>query len=57
MLPLQDGTKWSDGTDLTADDVVFTFELGKTASVELLDRVELPRLGRRPSTRGPSSSS
>ena len=33
MLPLQDGTKWSDGSDLTADDVVFTFELGKTASV------------------------
>ena len=32
-LPLQDGTKWSDGSDLTADDVVFTFELGKTASV------------------------
>ena len=33
MLPLQEGTKWSDGCDLTADDVVFTFELGKTASV------------------------
>ena len=32
-LPLQDGTKWSDGSELTADDVVFTFELGKTASV------------------------
>jgi peptide/nickel transport system substrate-binding protein len=32
-LPLQDGTKWSDGSDLTADDVVFTFEIGKTASV------------------------
>ena len=32
-LPLQDGTKWSDGSDLTADDVVFTFELGKTAPV------------------------
>ena len=32
-LPLQEGTKWSDGSDLTADDVVFTFELGKTASV------------------------
>src|SRR3954453_21004791 len=32
-LPLQDGTKWSDGSDLTADDVVFTFGLGKTASV------------------------
>jgi peptide/nickel transport system substrate-binding protein len=24
VLPLQDGTKWSDGSDLTADDVVFT---------------------------------
>jgi peptide/nickel transport system substrate-binding protein len=32
-VPLQDGTKWSDGSDLTADDVVFTFELGKTAPV------------------------
>src|SRR3954465_6843112 len=32
-LALQDGTKWSDGSDLTADDVVFTFGLGKTASV------------------------
>src|SRR5215217_8766152 len=32
-LPLQDGTKWSDGSDLTADDVVFTFELGKSAPV------------------------
>src|SRR3954465_2266896 len=33
VLPLQDGTKWSDGSDLTAADVVFTFELGKTAPV------------------------
>jgi peptide/nickel transport system substrate-binding protein len=33
VLPLQDGTTWSDGSELTADDVVFTFELGKTASV------------------------
>jgi len=33
VLPLQDGTKWSDGSDLTADDVAFTFELGKTAPV------------------------
>jgi len=32
-LPLQEGTKWSDGTDLTADDVAFTFGLGKTAAV------------------------
>src|SRR3954470_12958880 len=32
-LALQDGTKWSDGSDLTADDVVFTFGLGKTAAV------------------------
>jgi peptide/nickel transport system substrate-binding protein len=29
-VPLQDGTKWSDGSDLTAEDVVFTFELSKT---------------------------
>ena len=47
-LPLQDATKWSDGTDLTADDVVFTFELGKTASVnfatvwEYIDSVTAP---------------
>jgi peptide/nickel transport system substrate-binding protein len=33
VLPLQDGTTWSDGSELTADDVVFTFELGKEASV------------------------
>ena len=28
-LPLQDGTKWSDGSELTAEDVAFTFNLGK----------------------------
>jgi peptide/nickel transport system substrate-binding protein len=33
VLPLQDATKWSDGSDLTADDVVFSFELAKEASV------------------------
>jgi peptide/nickel transport system substrate-binding protein len=33
VLPLQDGTKWSDGSDLTADDVVFTFEVAKKAPV------------------------
>jgi peptide/nickel transport system substrate-binding protein len=32
VVPLQDGTKWQDGTDLTADDVVFTFDLGKQAT-------------------------
>ena len=31
-VPLQDGTTWSDGSELTADDVVFTFELGKETS-------------------------
>ena len=47
-LPLQDGTKWSDGSDLTADDVVFTFTLGKTAAVnfstvwEYIDSVTAP---------------
>jgi peptide/nickel transport system substrate-binding protein len=30
VVPLQDGTKWSDGSDLTADDVEFTFGLAKT---------------------------
>jgi peptide/nickel transport system substrate-binding protein len=33
VVPMQEGTKWQDGSDLTADDVVFTFELGKKASV------------------------
>lgn len=32
-VPLQDGTKWHDGSDLTADDVVFTFELAKDNSL------------------------
>jgi len=32
VVKLQDGTKWSDGSDLTADDVVFTFELAKKNS-------------------------
>ncbi|MBO0810920.1 MAG: ABC transporter substrate-binding protein [Microlunatus sp.] len=32
-LPLQDGTKWQDGQDLTADDVKFTFDLAKKESV------------------------
>ena len=45
VLPLQDGTKWSDGSDLTADDVTFTFELGKTASVRYLHPVGVHRLG------------
>src|SRR5690348_14461290 len=31
-VPVQAGTKWQDGSAPTADDVVFTFELGKTAS-------------------------
>ncbi len=30
VVPLQEGTKWSDGSDLTADDVAFTFGLAKT---------------------------
>jgi len=33
VVPLQEGTKWQDGSELTADDVVFTFGLGKTAAV------------------------
>ncbi|MBA8793490.1 peptide/nickel transport system substrate-binding protein [Friedmanniella endophytica] len=33
VVPLQDGTKWSDGQDLTADDVVYTFELAKDTAV------------------------
>jgi len=32
IVALQDGTKWNDGSELTADDVVFTFELAKTNS-------------------------
>ena len=37
VVALQDGTKWSDGTELTADDVVFTFELGKDNSTYFSD--------------------
>lgn len=33
VVPLQSGTKWSDGTALTADDVVYTFELAKDLSL------------------------
>ena len=33
QLTLRDGLTWSDGKPLTAEDVVFTFELGKFASV------------------------
>ena len=32
-VPLQEGTKFSDGSELTADDVVFTFEIAKDISV------------------------
>lgn len=32
VVSLQAGTKWSDGSDLTAEDVVFTFELAKKNS-------------------------
>jgi peptide/nickel transport system substrate-binding protein len=31
-VPLQDGTKWSDGSDLTAEDVVYSFQLSKKVS-------------------------
>ena len=31
VVPLQDGTKWSDGSELTAEDVVFTFGLAETS--------------------------
>ncbi|SDT31722.1 peptide/nickel transport system substrate-binding protein [Friedmanniella luteola] len=31
-VPLQDGTTWSDGSELTAADVVFTFELSRKIS-------------------------
>jgi peptide/nickel transport system substrate-binding protein len=33
VLPLQEGTKWSDGSELTADDVAFTFDLGKQTAL------------------------
>lgn len=32
-VPLQDGTKWQDGQDLTANDVKYTFDLAKKVSV------------------------
>jgi peptide/nickel transport system substrate-binding protein len=31
VVPLQDGTKWSDGSELTAEDVAFTFSLAKAS--------------------------
>ncbi|WP_375425172.1 ABC transporter substrate-binding protein [uncultured Friedmanniella sp.] len=31
-VPLQEGTAWSDGSELTADDVVFSYELSKQVS-------------------------
>ena len=33
VLPLQDGTKWSDGSELTAADVAFTYDLGKQTAL------------------------
>ena len=33
VLPLQDGTKWSDGSELTAEDVAFTFDLAKQTAL------------------------
>ena len=38
VLPLQDGTKWSDGSELTAEDVAFTFDLGKQTALYVLRR-------------------
>ena len=43
--------------ELTADDVVFTFELGQETAWSVLHDLELHRLGRRPPIRVPSSSS
>jgi len=46
VLPLQDGTKWSDGSKLTAEDATFTFGLGKATSLpfstvwEYVDSIE-----------------
>ncbi|WP_114560850.1 ABC transporter substrate-binding protein [Desertihabitans aurantiacus] len=45
-VPLQEGTTWSDGTELTADDVVFTFEIARDNALsystiwEYIDSVE-----------------
>ncbi|HYI56918.1 MAG TPA: ABC transporter substrate-binding protein, partial [Microlunatus sp.] len=33
VLPMQDGTKWSDGSELTAEDAAFTFDLGKQTAL------------------------
>ena len=47
VVPLQDGTKWSDGSELTADDVAFTFGLAKSSSGRVvLHRVAVRRLDR-----------
>ena len=56
ILPLQDGTKWSDGSDLTADDVVFTFELGKDRAPSTTRRCGSTSTRSRPPIHGPSSS-
>ena len=46
VVPLQDGTTWSDGQELTAADVVFTFEIAKDNALsysivwDYLDTVE-----------------
>ena len=53
MLPLQDGTKWSDGSELTAEDVVFTFDLGKQTALSFSTVWNYVDSGRRPPTRGP----
>ncbi len=47
VVALQDGTKWSDGSELTAADVVFTFELGKDNSTYFSDVWTVHRLGHR----------
>lgn len=33
VVPLQEGTKWSDGSELTAEDVAFTFDLAKKTAL------------------------
>jgi peptide/nickel transport system substrate-binding protein len=54
--PLQMAPSGPTGSDLTADDVVFTFELGKTAPVTFATAAGNTSIRSRPPIRGPSSS-
>ena len=45
-IKLREGITWADGEPLTADDVVFTLELGKNPSRAVQQHLDLHRIGR-----------